>query len=233
MDAILVTTEDDGDGHYATATALDDGVLSAALDRINRNRSFFYLPAAFLSVMVPPSPQQAGRTLGTLTLFRGGRVQWEEGDVGSLAQDWRIPHVYSDTEGALRLWRVLLGGDVDAVRRREWIAAQTKLCPICGFDLSGLRWPARGGGDASTEPPLDLPTYETCGGCRTTFGVDWIGATYGEMRQRWLEKACPWWASSDVPAEVRSDPLALQAFERLSRDLMRTPTDYPLSAARE
>ena len=53
------------------------------------------------------------------------------------------------------------------------------------------------------------------------------------MRQWWLEKACPWWASGDVPAEVRNDPLALQAYGRLSRDLMRTPTDYPLSAAQE
>ncbi|WP_072376573.1 hypothetical protein [Hyphomicrobium sp. NDB2Meth4] len=87
--------------------------------------------------------------------------------------------------------------------------------------------------DHATEPPLDVPPFETCGGCGTTFGVDWIGATYGEMRQWWLERVCPSWASGGIAGENCADPDVLQAFARLSRDLLRTPNDYPLSAAVE
>jgi hypothetical protein len=82
-------------------------------------------------------------------------------------------------------------------------------------------------------PPLEVPPFQTCGGCGTTFGVDWIGATYGQMRQWWLDRACPWWAFGKIPEDVAASPHALEAFERLSRNLMRTPTDLPLSSAPE
>jgi hypothetical protein len=235
MDFILVSTEDNDDCYFSRAADLTDAILENAINRLSLNRAFSYLPSASLSAMCPPRESQHGTTIGTLTVFRGGRIQWSAGGMDALAQDWRIPHIYSDAAEAFRLWQALRAGDIAAVTGKVWTAAQVKLCPICGFDLLKLVWQAT---DASFDgrreesfPPLTVPPYETCGGCATTFGVDWLGSTYGEMRERWLERVCPWWASGRIPEAVRADPLALRAFERLSRDLMKTPTDYPLSSA--
>lgn len=235
MDFTLVSTEDDDDCYFSRVADLTDSILQRAIDRLSRNRAFSYLPASSLSAMRPPRDGQHGTTVGTLTVFRGGRIQWSAGGMDALAQDWRIPHVYTGADDALRLWQALRAGDVAAIAGRDWTATQAKLCPICGFDLSKLAWQATdASGDGRREesfPPLTVPPYGTCGGCETTFRVDWIGSTYGEMRERWLQRVCPWWASGQIPDDVRADPVALRAFERLSRDLMKTPTDYPLSSA--
>ncbi len=236
MDFILVSTENDDDAYFASARELTDAVLQRAIDQLGRNRDFLYLPAVSLTAMSPPSDGRGGATIGTLTVFRGGRIQWSVRGLDALAQDWRIPHVYSDVPGALRLCRALRAGQIDLIASEAWTVAQVKLCPVCGFDLSALSWAPSSQADHSDAedrhlPPLDVPHYQTCNGCETTFGVDWIGATYGEMRQLWLAKACPWWASGQIPRDVAASPGALAAFERLSRNLMRTPTDLPLSSA--
>lgn len=232
MDFLFVSTENDDDGYFASAD-LTDAVLHHALDQLAANRQFFYLPAVSLTAMTPPSAEQAGTIVGTLTVFRGGRIQWVSAGLDGLAQDWCAPHRYVEPMTALRLLQSLRSGDIETIKRTPWIVGQVKLCPICGFDLSHLSWPrvagvSNGGTDL---PPFEVPPYEICGGCGTTFGVDWIGATYGEMRQWWIEKTCPWWASGQIPEDVAANPLALEAVERLSRNLLRTPTDLPLSSA--
>lgn len=236
MDFILVSTENDDDAYFPSAHDLTDAILQHAIEKLGQYRDFEYLPAASLTAMSPPSADTSGATIGTLTVFRGGRVQWSAQGMDALAQDWRIPHIYSDAIGALRLWRSLRAGQSDLIAREAWTVTQVKFCPICGFDLSGLSWadvshPNHSHSGDNHVPPLEVPPYQTCGGCGTTFGVDWIGATYGQMRQWWLDKTCPWWASGTIPEDVAASPRALEAFERLSRDLMRTPTDLPLSSA--
>jgi hypothetical protein len=235
MDFILVSTENHDDAYFASARELTDAVLQRAIDQLGENRGFSCLPAVSLTALSPPTAAVSGATIGALTVFRGGRIQWARASLESLAQDWRIPHVYTDTLSALRLLQSLRSGDVQAIERMPWVAGQVKLCPICGFDLSHLAWPTVvNTRPAETDggcPPFEVPPYETCGGCETTFGVDWIGMTYGEMRNLWLARACPWWMSGEIPDHVRSDPAALAAFEALCRTLMRTPTDHPLSSA--
>jgi hypothetical protein len=235
MDFMLVSTENHDDAYFASAQELTDAVLRRAIDQLAENRGFLCLPAVSLAAMSPPNEGQSGAAIGALTVFRGGRIQWARASLDGLAQDWRVPHVYTDALSALRLLQSLRSGDVQAIERMPWVAGQVKLCPVCGFDLSHLTWRAVADtGLVETEsgfPPCAVPPYETCGGCGTTFGVDWIGATYGEMRDLWLARVCPWWMSGEMPEHVRSDPAALAAFETLSRTLMRTPTDHPLSSA--
>ena len=234
MDFLLVSTENDDEAYFASARDLTDAILQRAIDQLEQNRAFQYLPSASLTAMLPPSVSQSGTTVGTLTVFRGGRTQWSENGIGSLAQDWRVPHLYVDAAEGLRLWQALRSGDLRAVTGQPWVLGQTRLCPICGFDLSHLSWQAVGTAQEAENtgvPPFEVPPYQTCGGCRTTFGIDWIGATYGEMREFWLAQACPSWASGEVPEHVGSDPAAMKAFQVCRRDLMRTPTDHPLSCA--
>lgn len=238
LDALFDSTEanEDGQAYVPDVGLLSDTHLTRALDRLHANRGFQYLPSASLTVNVPASRAPdgavlAGSTLGSLSFFRGGRIQWEAGDGSSGQQDWRVPHLYAGRDVALRLWRLLLAGQVDEVARAGWVVAQTRLCPICGFDLSDRVWPQwrpEGRGEDPL-PPLDVPRYSACGGCRTTFGVDWVGASFAEMRRFWLERDCPWW-DTGIPPQPSIDVATRIAFERLERDLMRTPTDMPLSS---
>lgn len=209
MDAILTSSDSERFGYMADVAMLSDEVLTSALDEIESSATFAYLPAASLSVMRPVSDAAPGQTLGTLTAFRGGRIQWEAGTIGTLAQDWQVPHLYVSRTEVLELWRKLARGAVDEIAMLAWRTEQTKLCPICGHDLGHLAW-RRLDSPAASEPPFEVPAYETCNGCGTTFGVDWVGATYGEMRQSWLR------ARPDPPPEARAR-------------LHRTPTDHPLS----
>ena len=55
MDALLVSTEEDGDGYF-TCEQLTDLVLERAIRLLGRNRDFHYLPAASLTVRAPMVP---------------------------------------------------------------------------------------------------------------------------------------------------------------------------------
>jgi|LNFM01.1.fsa_nt_gb hypothetical protein len=209
-DVLVQSTESDRFGYFASPALIGDAILSHALDEIDQSGTFAYLPAVSLTLMQPATAGRLGWTIGSLTVFRGGRVQWQIGDFGSLDQDWRVPHLYGDRAVAMELCRLLLDGAVERVARHAWRIEQTKLCPVCGHDLAHHRW-ERSSRDANALPPMTVPPYGTCEGCNTTFGVDWIGLRFSEMRELWL---------------ARQGKLTPDQRERLKR----TPTDDPTSA---
>lgn len=234
MEAILSSTEDDFFQYAERATEIAAPELRQALAALHKNRTFEVLPAACLEVALF---QAVGPTqhLGALTAFRGGRIQWLDGSGGTLTQDWQTPHMYTTSEKAIELFQALLGANLIQIRNEPWKVGQTKLCPICGYDLSNRSWWPNGACEAAAAmgialPPLDAPYYDICGGCGTEFGVDWAGASFGEIRRLWLEMVCPWWGSEKIPDEITANVQALGKYQQLESNLLRTPTDHPWSA---